>query len=198
MNRLSIENRALKIFTGMWMILFLLMGPIYLHLTIPVLILLLGFSVHRPTSSWLAVLAASLWAGTSRVNWYVMPGMIAAVLYFSKFRSMGKISGDTFSKPALWFIVGTLTAFASMQIYIAFIGHPQSRRFFHQPVFAVVVVSLVTERIIRVRHFARRALCLPPDVDRAVSLNSAPAARTGIPCEYFSSSPRCSPSSSAG
>ena len=68
-----------------------------------------------------------------------------------------------------------------------FIGHPQSRRFFHQPVFAVVVVSLVTERIIRVRYFARRALCLPPDVDRPLSTIPLPprglASRANIFCE---------------
>ncbi len=49
------------------------------------------------------------------------------------------------------------------------VRHSQSRRFFHQPVFAVVVVSLVTERIIRVRYFACRALCSTADVDRPLS-----------------------------
>ena len=130
MKRLSIKNRALKIFTGMWMILFLLMGPVYLHLTIPVLILLLGFSVHRPASSWLALLAASLWAGTSRVNWYVMPGMIAAVLYLLEIPFNGKNIFNYLLKPALWFVIGTITAFASMQIYIALSGIPNPEDFF--------------------------------------------------------------------
>ena len=82
MSRLSIQDRGVKIFAGMWMILFLLMGPIYLHLAVPVLILLYGFSPQHPARTWFAVLLASIWAGTSRINWYVMPGMIAAVLYF--------------------------------------------------------------------------------------------------------------------
>lgn len=141
MSRLAIQNRALKIFAGMWMFLFLLMGPVYLHLTIPVLILLWGFSVHHPARSWVAVLLASIWAGTSRVNWYVVPGMIAAVLYLLEVplacngRSLA--SADRWRvilkyllKPALWFFVGTLTAFASMQVYIAFSGIPNPEDFF--------------------------------------------------------------------
>ena len=141
MSRLAIRNRGVKIFAGMWMILFLLMGPIYLHLTIPVLILLWGFSPHHPARSWFAVLLASLWAGTSRVNWYVMPGMIAAVLYLLEVplacnrRSLTSAYGlrvifSYLLKPALWFVVGTVTAFASMQIYIALSGIPNPEDFF--------------------------------------------------------------------
>ncbi|HRQ33153.1 MAG TPA: hypothetical protein PLM89_08635, partial [Anaerolineales bacterium] len=63
LSRLSIQDRGVKIFAGMWMILFLLMGPIYLHLAIPVLILLWGFSPHSSTRAWVAVPLASLWAG---------------------------------------------------------------------------------------------------------------------------------------
>lgn len=138
MSRLSIQNRGVKIFAGMWMILFLLMGPIYLHLTIPVLILLWGFSVHHSTrtlrlrsaQAWVAVLLASLWAGTSRVNWYVVPGMIAAVLYLLEVPFNGKNIFNYLLKPALWFVIGTATAFASMQIYIALSGISNPEDFF--------------------------------------------------------------------
>lgn len=141
MSRLAIQNRALKIFVGMWMILFLLMGPVYLHLTIPVLILLWMFSPHSSTRAWVAVLLASIWAGTSRVNWYVVPGMIAAVLYLLEVplarNGRSLTSSDRWRvilkylfKPASWFFVGTLTAFASMQVYIAFSGIPNPEDFF--------------------------------------------------------------------
>ncbi len=130
MKRLAIQNRALKIFIGMWMFLFLMMGPIYLHLTVPVLILLFGFSLPRPTQTWFALLLATIWAGTSRINWYVMPGMIAAVLYLLETPYNGKNFWRYIAKPALWFIVGTLTAFVSMQVYIAFSGIPNPENFF--------------------------------------------------------------------
>lgn len=130
MTRLAIQDRALKIFAGMWMILFLLMGPIYLHLAVPVLILLYGFSPRRPAQAWFAVLLASIWAGTSRINWYVMPGMIAAVLYFLEIPYDSKNFWRYISKPALWFVAGTLTAYLSMQMYIAFSGILNPENFF--------------------------------------------------------------------
>ncbi|MCI0553883.1 MAG: hypothetical protein L0287_23280, partial [Anaerolineae bacterium] len=130
LTRLSIRDRTLKIFTGMWMFLFLLMGPVYLHLTIPVLILLYGLSHPRAAQTWFAVLLASIWAGTSRINWYVMPGMIAAVLYLLEVPFNGKKFWRYISKPTLWFIVGTMTAYLSMQIYIALSGIPNPENFF--------------------------------------------------------------------
>jgi hypothetical protein len=130
MKRLALENRALKLFIGMWMFLFLMMGPIYLHLTVPVLILLLGFSPQHSARNWFAVLLASIWAGTSRINWYVMPGMIAAVLYFLEAPYNGQNFWRYIAKPALWFITGMLTAFVSMQIYIAFSGISNPENFF--------------------------------------------------------------------
>ena len=138
MRRLSIQDRAVKLFTGMWMILFLLMGPIYLHLAVPVLILLYGFWPRHPArtlrlgsaQAWFAVLLASVWAGWSRINWYVMPGMIAAVLYFLEVPLKGKSLWTYLFKPALWLLVGTATAVLSMRAYIAMSGIPDAGNFY--------------------------------------------------------------------
>jgi len=130
MTRLSMQDRAVKLFVGMWMILFLLMGPIYLHLAVPVLILLYGFSPQRLAQTWFAVLLASIWAGTSRINWYVMPGMIAAVLYFLEVPFKGKNIWSYLLKPALWFLVGTGVAILSMRVYIALSGIPDAGNFY--------------------------------------------------------------------
>ena len=81
LKRLSIRGARHAWLVGLWMFLFLFMGPVYFHLTIPVIILLLGFSHQDDRRTWAAVLLASIWCGWSRVNWYPMPGMIAAVLY---------------------------------------------------------------------------------------------------------------------
>jgi hypothetical protein len=129
-SRLSIQSRGVKIFAGMWMFLFLLMGPIYLHLTIPVLILLYGFSPQDSRRVWLAVLLASIWAGISRINWYPVPGMIAAVLYLLEVPYNGKNIFNYLIKPALWFVAGTVIAYVSMQVYIAFSGIPNPSDFY--------------------------------------------------------------------
>ncbi|HLO16411.1 MAG TPA: hypothetical protein VK206_16385 [Anaerolineales bacterium] len=130
MTRLSIPARAIRWLVGLWMFLFLFVGPIYFHLTVPVIIMLLGFSAQNNKRTWIAVLLASIWCGWSRVNWYPMPGMIAAVLYLMEVPYQGKNVWRYLLKPAVWFIAGTLTAFISQRIYIALSGVPDSSVFY--------------------------------------------------------------------
>ncbi len=124
MTRLSIPGRAARWLVGLWMFLFLFMGPIYFHLAIPVIILLLGFSSQNDRRTWIAVILASIWCGWSRVNWYPMPGIIAAALYLMEVPYQGKKKSNYLLKPALWFIVGTLIALVAQRIYVALSGVP--------------------------------------------------------------------------
>ena len=128
--RLSIQGCGLKWLAGIWMILLLMMGPIYLHLAVPVLILLYGFSPQDSRRAWFAVLLASIWAGWSRINWYPMPGMIAAVLYLLEVPVNGKSLWRYVLKPALWFVIGTMIAIASQRFYIAISGIPDGGNFY--------------------------------------------------------------------
>lgn len=128
--RLKIQDRSTRWLVGMWMFLFLFMGPVYFHLAVPVIIVLIGFSAQDDRRSWVAVLLASIWCGWSRVNWYPMPGMIAAVLYLMEVPVAGKPVWRYVWKPALWFVIGTLVAFISQRIYIALSGIPSSDLFY--------------------------------------------------------------------
>lgn len=128
--RLSIRERATRWLVGLWIFLFLFVGPIYFHLTIPVMIMLLGFSTQSDRRTWIAVLLASIWCGWSRVNWYPMPGLIAMVLYLMEVPYQGKNVARYLRKPALWFIVGTLTAFLAQRVYVALSGVPNSDVFY--------------------------------------------------------------------
>jgi len=130
LTRLSIPVRATRWLVGLWMFLFLFVGPVYFHLTIPVIIVLLGFSAENDRRTWIAVLLASVWCGWSRVNWYPMPGMIAAVLYVMEVPHRGKTAWSYLLKPVLWFVIGALTAFLSQRIYIALSGVPNSDLFY--------------------------------------------------------------------
>jgi len=122
LGRLSIQSRALRWFVGLWMFLFLFMGPIYLHLAVPVIIVLAGFSLQNNRRTWAALLVASIWCGWSRVNWYPVPGMIAAVLYLLEQPVDGKSFWRYLSRPLLWFITGTLVAFLSQRVYVTLSG----------------------------------------------------------------------------
>ncbi len=130
LKRLSIQGRAARWLVGFAMFLYLFMGPIYFHLTIPVIIILLGFSAQNDRRTWTSVLLASIWCGWSRVNWYPMPGLIAAILYLMEVSYKGKNFWNYLLKPALWLIAGTLTAFLSQRIYIALSGIPDTAIFY--------------------------------------------------------------------
>lgn len=130
LTRLQIQDRATRWLVGLWMFLFLFMGPVYFHLAVPVIIVLIGFSVQDERRTWVAVLLASIWCGWSRVNWYPMPGMIAAILYLMEVPVAGKNIWRYLLKPALWFVIGTLIAFLSQRVYIALSGIPSSDLFY--------------------------------------------------------------------
>jgi hypothetical protein len=128
--RLSVRARPARWLVGLWMFLFLFMGPIYFHLTIPVILLLLGFSSQNDWRTWIAVVLASIWCGWSRLNWYPMPGLIAAVLYLLEVPYQGKQIWSYLLKPALWFVSGTLIAVIAQRIYVALSGVPDPGIFF--------------------------------------------------------------------
>jgi hypothetical protein len=130
MTRLSIQGSITRWLVGLWMFLFLFMGPVYFHLTIPVILVLLGFSPQNDRRTWTVVFLVSIWCGWSRLNWYPMPGMIAAVLYLMEVPFRGKNLGSYLLKPTLWFIAGTLTAYLSQRVYIALSGIPDSGIFY--------------------------------------------------------------------
>jgi len=130
LRRLSIQNFSTRWIVGLWMFLFLFMGPIYFHLSIPVILVLWGFSQQDDKRTWIAVILASIWCGWSRVNWYPMPGIIAAVLYLVACPIKGKNVWQYLLKPALWFVIGTLIAFLSQRVYIALSGVPDSSHFY--------------------------------------------------------------------
>ncbi len=130
LKRISIPDKKLRWLVAAWIFLFLFMGPIYLHLTIPVILILFGFTLHDDRRNWFVILIASAYCGWSRVNWYPVPAMLAAVLYILEAPFRGKNIWQYLWKPALWGIVGTLTAFVFQRLYISISGVADSRYFY--------------------------------------------------------------------
>jgi hypothetical protein len=122
--RLAI-NDALKswIFLA-WSFLFLLIGPVYYHLQVVVIITLLGYDRNRFWKTSAAILVASIWAGISRINWFPMPGMLAATIYFLEEPTAGRAFWRYLFRPVLWVAAGTLAAFASQSVYAVISGNP--------------------------------------------------------------------------
>jgi hypothetical protein len=126
-----------------WAFLFIFQGPVYYHLLVPVALILAGWSADgeskrwRLWGSWLVVLGASAWAGISRLNWFPVPGLLAALLYFLEIptcqarpnrlgtQAPAQRRGSSYRyllPPLAWVIVGTLSAFVAQLCYIRWSG----------------------------------------------------------------------------
>lgn len=60
----------------------ILVGPVYFHLSLVVAMILGGFDRARPWKSLFWIGLASVWAGILRINWVPMPSMLCLALYF--------------------------------------------------------------------------------------------------------------------
>jgi hypothetical protein len=109
-----------------WAFCYLLIGPVYYHLLVAGLLVLWGYNRRHPWRSTLVILFASIWAGVSRINWFPVPGMLAATLYFLEEPLAGKTIWRYLLKPLAWTIAGTALAFGTQALYIALSGNPPS------------------------------------------------------------------------
>jgi hypothetical protein len=124
--RLSIPQLGIRwLFVG-WAALFLLQGPVYYHLLVCVIVVLWGFNSTRRWRSALVVLAASVWAGISRVNWIPVPGLLAATLYALETPKRGTAWLRYALGPALWVGAGTLAGLGTQAAYVAYSRNPAS------------------------------------------------------------------------
>jgi hypothetical protein len=122
--RLKLDSRLTGLLVTAWGFLFLYQGPIYYHLMLAAIIVLLGFNSRRPWRSFLVVLLASVWAGLSRINWFPVPGFLAVVLYILETPLNGKTWWRYWLWPAVWVAVGFLAAYATSELYIVLSLNP--------------------------------------------------------------------------
>ena len=103
---------------AIWIFLYLLTGSVYAHLLLPTLIIFAFVSTENNRVSWIAIIIASIWAGVSRINWFPVPAMLAALIYLLETKVPEKKNIlKYYSLPAAWFFVGTLSALLSKIAY---------------------------------------------------------------------------------
>lgn len=130
------EKNALRILFAAWLFLFFLRVGVYYHLQVMVILVLLGVSGKHPWRSLLTVVAASLWAGISRVNWFVMPAAIAAAVYILETPLPKSVASPVrqfaayFSRPILWSVAGILSALAAQAAYVFLSGNAGNAKAF--------------------------------------------------------------------
>jgi hypothetical protein len=163
MKRVGVPAGRGRWLVALWMFLYLFMLPLYYHLTIPLLMVLAGFSLHDDRRNWFVILVASAWCGWSRINWYPVPAIIAAVLYVLETPMRGRTVWGYLWKPALWGIGGVLTAWIFQRGYIAISGVADARYFY----------TSVTSFLLWYRLFPNATY--PPGLLLAAFLTSLPA-----------------------
>ncbi len=122
--RLRLADRLTALLVSAWVFLFFFQAPVYYHLMACALLVLWGFDSQKVWRSILVVLAASIWAGISRINWYPVPGLLAVVLYLMEQPLKGKNLLQFAWKPAIWAGSGLAAAFAANKVYVAVSGNP--------------------------------------------------------------------------
>jgi hypothetical protein len=128
--RLKLHSRLQIWLTAGWAFLFLMQGPILVHLLFCALIVILGVKPERFWRTTLTVLVASVWAGWCRINWFPVPALMASVIYLLEIPVMNPKRWLAYLwKPVLWFSLGTLVAFASNFLFVNLSGNGSGGNF---------------------------------------------------------------------
>lgn len=125
--RLELRDRWPRWMMAAWAFLFIFQGPVWYHLLVMVLVILLGVRSERPWLTLAVVLLASGWAGISRVNWIPVSGMLAGLIYILERTKSNRGVRAYFTWPIVWFAAGTVLGFASQWTYMAVSGNEASR-----------------------------------------------------------------------
>ncbi len=110
-----------------WAFLFFFQGPVYYHLQIMVILVLWGFDREKPARTLVVVLVASAWAGISRINWFPVPGLLGALLYFFETPRSQKPAIRYLTWPAFLVLSGSTIAFLSQSTYVLLSGQDVNR-----------------------------------------------------------------------
>ncbi len=122
--RISPRKRWLVWGIAVWFFMFCFQGPVYYHLMVMVIVVLLGFQRERLWRSLVFVALASIWAGISRVNWFPVPGMLAVALYVLEMPYEDRNFWQYWRWPVLAVILGLVLAFGTQAGYAAISGNP--------------------------------------------------------------------------
>jgi hypothetical protein len=125
--RLGMKGWELFIFST-WAFLYFFQGAVYYHLQVCVILILTGVSTRRPARSLLFVIAASIWAGVSRVNWFPVPAMLAIAFYLLE-TPIDKKGWRYWVTPFVWGICGLAAAVVSQFVYINISGNADASSF---------------------------------------------------------------------
>ena len=108
---------------GGWVFLFLFQGPVWYHLVVMLILVWGGFNSRRPVRSLIVILAASIWAGMSRINWIPLPAAMGCLIYFLEIPQAGRGWLRYLGLPAIWSAGGVAAGFLAQRGYAIWSGN---------------------------------------------------------------------------
>jgi hypothetical protein len=124
--RLRLPSRWEQALFILWAFLFMFQGPVLYHLLLAAVPVLWGTQPRRFGRTLLVVLAGSVWAGLSRINWYTVPGFLAATLYLLELPRGAESRWRYWSRPLAWIGLGGLVAALTNALYVVLSGNQAS------------------------------------------------------------------------
>ena len=114
-----------------WIFLFLLRVGVYYHLEPIVFLPLLAFKESAEWKKYLLLVLASVWAGISRVNWFIVPGVLLAIAYVFEMPIKARNNWLAyFWKPSIYILASALAALTSQWLYIFISGNQSNTKAF--------------------------------------------------------------------
>ena len=75
------QKKGLLLLITLWGLLFLMQGPVYYHVIAGVIPILWLYDNKRSARNLIVIILCSLWEGLCRVNWFLMPAIVAVLLH---------------------------------------------------------------------------------------------------------------------
>ena len=118
--RVSFSKRIDKYNLFIWCTLFIIQGPIYYHLLLVPIVFFIFYQSSNVIKTTVLIIFLSIWTGLSRINWYAVPGTLAALMYYLEVE-LNEDSWVSVVKynflPGFWVVLSTGTSFLTEYVY---------------------------------------------------------------------------------
>jgi len=120
----SLISHGVSWLLTVWGGLFLLQGPVYYHLLLGIIPVLLFYKHERNWRTGILIAVMGIWTGLTRVNWFLMPAIVATTLYLLE-ESRSATSFFRYLRwPILWGMLNIITSISTYFVSIKTSGKP--------------------------------------------------------------------------
>ncbi len=117
-------NKWLLLGLAAWAFVFWLKIGVYYHLQVMTFFVFAFTDFRKPRQTLLVLLATSVWAGMSRVNWFPVPAMLVLAIYLMEEPASNHKTILAYLKwPVIWTVTGLGAALFGQALYVPLSGN---------------------------------------------------------------------------